>query len=63
MFCRRCPKFKARPSPYVNRLLRLRLLRLAGYPFAPDSMSLDTWLDLGVLESVIAAKTPTVRLF
>lgn len=62
-FCRRCPKYKARPSPYVNRLLRLRLLRLAGFPFEADSMPLDTWIDLGVLESILDSRKPMVRLF
>ena len=59
--CRRCPKYRARPSPYVLRLLRLRQLRLGGYPFAADALPLDTWEDLGLLETYILSKTP--RLF
>ncbi|UJX43034.1 hypothetical protein K9F62_10295 [Desulfovibrio sp. JY] len=43
------------------RLLRLRQLRLAGYPFAADSLPLDLWEDLGALETYIQSKKP--RLF
>lgn len=56
--CARCPKYQARPSRYVLGLLQLRQLRLGGYPFAADDMPLETWSDLGVLESVIQARTP-----
>lgn len=63
MFCRRCPKYRSRPSRYVLRLMDLRLLRLGGYPFEADSLPLDTWRDLGILETVLEAKKPIVRLF
>lgn len=51
----------ARPSRYVLQLLDLRLLRLGGYPFEADTLPLDTWRDLGILETVLEAKRP--RLF
>jgi hypothetical protein len=61
VLCRRCPKYKVRPSLYVLRLMDLRLLRLGGYPFEAGTLSLDTWRDLGILETVLEAKRP--RLF
>lgn len=59
--CARCPKYHARPSRYVEGLMQLRLLRLGGFPLAADALPLQTWTDLGVLETVIQSRTP--RLF
>jgi hypothetical protein len=42
----------------VLGLLRLRLLRLGGYPFGADDLSMATWTDLGILENYIQSKTP-----
>lgn len=56
--CARCSKYKVRPSRYVLGLLYLRQLRLGGYPFGCEDLPLETWSDLGVLESVIQARTP-----
>jgi hypothetical protein len=41
--------------------MHLRQLRLGGYPFRADDLSLTLWEDLGVLEAYIQAKMP--RLF
>jgi len=59
--CAKCPKYHARPSPYVAGLLDLRMLRLGGYPFAADDLPLQTWTDLGILENYLESKRP--RLF
>lgn len=56
--CAACPRHRSAASPYVLGLLRLRLMRLGGYPFGAEDLPLSTWADLGVLENVIQSKTP-----
>lgn len=41
--------------------MRVRRMRLAGYPFSKKDLSLKEWLDLGELEEAIEASRP--RLF
>ena len=35
---------------YTKKLLRLRMLRMGGYPFDKNELTYDEWLDLGKLE-------------
>jgi len=49
--CKNCPKKKAEDlNPYTHKLLRLRTLRTAGYPFGANDLTYEEWLDLGQLE-------------
>lgn len=50
-----------RPGPYLSYLLRVRRMRLAGYPLRPRDLTYREWLDLGELEETIEAMRP--RLF
>lgn len=47
--CRRCPARNAAPSPYLEYLLWLRALQLAGYPFDRNDLTATAWCDLGLL--------------
>ena len=49
------------PSPYLSYLLKIRRMRLAGYPLRPMDLSYREWLDLGELEETIEAMR--LRLF
>ncbi|MBW2591840.1 MAG: hypothetical protein JRE58_02350 [Deltaproteobacteria bacterium] len=35
---------------YTIKLFRLRRLRLAGYPFAADDLTVEEWMDLGKID-------------
>lgn len=49
--CDHCPKKKAGDlHPYTIKLFRLRRLRMAGYPFEADDLTVEEWMDLGMLE-------------
>jgi hypothetical protein len=46
--CAHCPK--KRPADlniYTHKLLRLRRLQQAGYPFHANDLTYEEWLDLG----------------
>ncbi len=50
--CNNCPKQKgAEIGPYTAKLLMMRSLRLAGYPLKANDLTLDEWLDLGMMET------------
>jgi len=38
-------------NPYTIKLLRLRLLRFAGYPFGANDLTPEEWEDVGKVES------------
>jgi hypothetical protein len=42
--------------------LRLRQLKLAGYPFRANDLTLEEWADLGNLEDVMAGKEKTQEI-
>lgn len=49
--CDHCPKKRyVDLMDYTQKLLRLRMLRLGGYPFDKNELTYDEWLDLGKLE-------------
>ena len=52
--CRNCPKKKAEDlHPYTHKLLNLRMLRMAGYPFRANDLTYEEWLDLGQMEQML----------
>lgn len=49
--CENCPKGGDREiGEYTAKLLRVRTLRMAGYPFKANDFTYEEWLDLGVIE-------------
>jgi hypothetical protein len=53
--CANCREVvEERLSPEVLRLLLLRRLRQAGYPFGRDELDFEDWLHLGEMEELIA---------
>lgn len=55
--CSQCEKKKADDfDPYTVQLFSIRRLRLSGYPFKANDLSLETWEDLGVLEETLNGK-------
>ncbi len=49
--CARCEKKKvADLHEYTHKMLKIRHLKLAGYPFRANDLALEEWMDLGVLE-------------
>lgn len=52
--CSVCEKKKAADlHDYTKKLLRLRMLKIAGYPLAADDLTLEEWIDLGRLEQCL----------
>ncbi len=48
--CENCEKRKRRSlHPWTQRLLRIRRLRKAGYPFGKNDLSYEEWTDLGLI--------------
>lgn len=46
--CSNCPKRRWQDlSPYTHKILRLRRLQQAGYPFEANDLELEEWEDLG----------------
>ena len=49
--CANCPKKRAEDlHPYTTKLLRLRTLKAAGFPFRANDLTPEEWLDLGRIE-------------
>jgi hypothetical protein len=49
--CSQCEKKKTGSiSEYTGKMFRLRHLKLAGYPFKANDLSLEEWEDLGKIE-------------
>ena len=52
--CKNCPKKKPEDlHPYTHKLLRLRRLKLAGYPFGANDLTMEEWFDLGKMEEMM----------
>lgn len=52
--CAQCEKKKARDiHPYTRKMLWLRRLRAAGYPFRRCDLTMEEWEDLARLEDMI----------
>lgn len=60
--CANCEKKKSVEdldiSPYTGKLLRLRLMRIAGYPLAANDLTSEEWEDLGELEQWVLQIQP-----
>lgn len=57
--CEKCIKGHTRPDltglhPYTEKLLRIRMLQEAGYPFGVNDLEYEEWLDLGRLKQALA---------
>ena len=49
--CGKCEKNRAQDfDVYTAKLLRIRGMRMAGYPFEPDDLTPEEWEDLGKVE-------------
>lgn len=58
--CANCPRTRAEDlDPYTVKLLRVRVLQAAGYPLAADDLTMEEWLDLGVVNQWLQATSPT----
>ena len=58
--CRRCPRKRAGDlNPYTLKLLRCWQLQEAGYPIAANDLTLDEWMDLGIVRRMLAAPAKT----
>jgi len=52
--CNHCPKKKAQDlHAYTFKLFRLRRLRMAGYPFEANDLTVEEWMDLGRIEEIV----------
>jgi len=49
--CANCPKTREEDlSEYTVKLLKMRTLRMAGYPLRANDLTYEEWLDLGRIE-------------
>lgn len=52
--CSKCPTKRFEDlHPYTHKLLGLRTLRMAGYPFEANDLTMEEWGDLGRIEEMI----------
>ena len=50
--CAKCPKKRQTEiSDYTAKLLRVRSMRLAGYPIRANDLTHEEWIDLGKIEA------------
>lgn len=57
--CGKCEKKKTDGLHfYTVKLLKVRALKLAGYPLRANDLTLDEWIDLGRIETWLS-ETPT----
>ncbi len=46
--CENCTKMRHEDlHPYTSKLLRIRMLRIAGYPLDAEDLTPEEWYDLG----------------
>jgi len=56
--CGKCEKKKSRDlDEYTVKILNLRQLKKAGYPFGANDLTLEEWLDLGLVEETMEWQT------
>ena len=52
LVCSQCSaKEEYEPSAWFNHIWFLYSLQVAGYPFAKDDLTVEEWLDLGILKA------------
>lgn len=56
MLCATCSRKDYEPNLYVVMLHRIHILQTAGFPMGADDLSLETWLDLGIIKKKIQAR-------
>jgi hypothetical protein len=49
----KCGKVRTEFNEYTLKMLRIRHLKIAGYPFKANDLTLQEWEDLGQLEKAI----------
>ena len=56
--CSQCEKRKAEDlHEYTRKMFRIRHLKIAGYPFTANDLTLEEWEDLGRVEDVLKWRT------
>jgi hypothetical protein len=59
--CEKCEKKKQSDlDSYTIKIFRIRQLKMAGYPFGANDLTLEEWEDLGTVEETM--KWPTKAL-
>ena len=59
--CAQCEKRKQGDlSTYTIKMFKIRQLKMAGYPFAANDLTLEEWEDLGQVEE---SMTYTIKMF
>lgn len=57
--CSHCPKKRSSDiNPYTEKLLRLVALQRGGYPIAADDLTIEEWIDLGMVKEALNSRTP-----
>lgn len=52
--CSKCEKKRYdQIHPYTQKIMEIRRLREAGYPFTANSLTLEEWQDLGAYEEIM----------
>ena len=55
--CGKCEKNREKDiHPYTAKLLRIRNMRMAGYPFGANDLTFEEWEDLGAIEQWLATQ-------
>ena len=61
--CEKCEKKKAGElSEYTVKMFRLRRLKVAGYPFGKNDLTLEEWQDLGMVEEHMEWQTKALSI-
>ena len=54
--CANCNKRKEKDlSDYTQKLLRIRTMRIAGYPLKANDLTFEEWMDLGLIEEWLSS--------
>ena len=55
--CNHCPRKKQSDlNEYTIKMFNIRRLRMAGFPFGKNDLTLEEWDDLGLIEETISGK-------
>lgn len=55
--CKKCPDGKLGTlHPYTRELMRIRMLQKGGFPFARTDLPIETWEDLGYVNTALDQK-------
>lgn len=56
MLCSQCEARDYRPSAWLEHIWFLYRLRQGGYPFKANDLSIEEWIDLGVLKESLKSR-------